>query len=480
MPAWPGFTGPSYRSRSLDVSPERTINMYGEVADAGGTPPQLVLYGMPGLRRRRTFVQGPVRGLYTASNGRVFAVSGSRLSEVFSAGPPVERGTLVSTTGLVSMTDNGLLLALVDGAHGYGLDFTTQAFSATTDTDFHGGATIAFLDGRFVWNVPGTGQYQWSELYSPSIDSLAFATAEARPDPLVGLLVSQRELWLFGTQTTEVLYSTGDPFTPFQRLPGAFQEVGSVGPWVAQALGNTVIWVTQNTQGQGVVVAAQQYQPRRISTPPIEWALSQSRRLAEAVGMAYSQAGHSWYGLYVPDLETSYWYDVSTQQWSERGTLWANSLRVVSGDDPVWYPWRPYVHTFGHGQHLVGSWEAGTLWTLDPTCYTDDDRPLVRQRITPTLRQDQDWVQLTRLRVHLETGVGLDGGVVPGSDPQVMLRLSRDGGRIWDNARWASAHRLGQSGRTVEWRRLGRARQFTAEVSVSDPVPVTILGASLA
>jgi hypothetical protein len=153
---------------------------------------------------------------------------------------------------------------------------------------------------------------------------------------------------------------------------------------------------------------------------------------------------------------------------------------MVSGDDPVWYPWRPYVHTFGHGQHLVGSWEAGTLWTLDPTCYTDDERPLVRMRVSPTLRQEQEWLQIARLRLHIETGVGLDHGLVPGSDPQVMLEVSRDGGHTFDNARWASAHRLGGYGRTVEWRRLGRARQFTLRVSVSDPVPVTILGATIA
>lgn len=473
-----GFVGPSARARVLDGGAERTINFQLELVDTGVTPPRLALQGIPGLRPVVQLPRGPVRALYTATNGRVFAVGGDRVYELAVGGQVGERGRLQSPLGMVSMTDNGLMLALVDGAHGYGLTFATNAFGAHQDPDFRGGDTIGFLDGRFVVNIPGTGQYQWSALYSPAIDGLAFATAEARADPLVGLLVDHRELWLFGTQTTEVLYSTGDPFQPFQRLPGGMLEVGSVGPHVLASIANTVFWVSHSQDGQGVVLAAQGFEPRRISTPAVEYALAQSSRLAEAVGLTYTQEGHSWYGLYVPDLETSWFFDLATHQWTERGSLWANSLHRVSSD-PHWYPWRGVVHTFGLGRHLVGSWENGAVYALDPAYYRDGTRELVRMRVAPTLRSEQEWVQLARLRVHMATGVGRDHGEEPGRNPQVLLRLSRDGGHTWDNARWGTAHAIGQYGRTVEWRRLGRGRQLTAEVSVSDPVPVSFFGASV-
>jgi hypothetical protein len=452
--------------------------MYTELCESGVSKPSLHLYGIPGLRRVTEFSTGPIRALYTATNGRVFCVAGNTLHELFQGGRAQARGTLLTKTGLVSMADNGLLLVLLDGTSRYGLTLATNLWSTNTDEDFLPGDTLGFLDGRFVWNVSGTGQYQWSELYSPSIDGLAFATAEARADPLVGVLVDHRELWLFGTQTTEVMYSTGDPFLPFQRLPGALIETGSVGPWVMASLGNTVFWVSHNVHGQGVVLAAQGYQPQRISTAPVEWALSQSQRLSEAVACVYTMEGHSWYGLYIPDLETSWWYDMSTQHWSERGTLMAGSLRLPE-PDPEFYPWRPYVHTYGAGTHLMGSWESGMIYALDATCYTDDTYALVRRRVAPVVRQEQEWLTFQRLRVLMETGVGLDGGVVPGTDPQVRLRLSRDNGHTWESARWASAGRQGQYGHVVEFRRLGRARQFTAEVSIDAPVPVVILGATL-
>jgi hypothetical protein len=228
--------------------------------------------------------------------------------------------------------------------------------------------------------------------------------------------------------------------------------------------------VSASSRGQGTVLAAQGYQPQRISTPAVEWALSQSTRLQEAVAMTYTQEGRGWYGVTVPDLETSWWYDLSTQQWSERATL---------AHDGSLYRWRPYVHTLAWGSHLVGSWQSGTLYTLDPQCYTDDEQPLLRRRVTPHVRQEQEWLGLNRLRVHLETGVGRDHGVVPGENPQAMLRLSRDGGHVWERPQWAAVGRIGHYGQTCEWRRLGRARQFTFELSITDPVPVTLLGATV-
>lgn len=463
-----GFIGGSTAARSPDASAARSINLFP--VDTGSTPPQLALQSIPGLRRWTVLPASSIRALYTATNGRVFCVAGASLVELDVGGRATPRGTLRSDIGVVHLTDNGLMLVAVDGPTAYGMTFVDNVFRANQDPDFHGGDTIGFLDGRFVVNVPGTGQFQWSELYSPSMDALAFATAEARADPLVGLLVDHRELWLFGTQTTEVLYSTGDPFTPFQRLPGALSEVGSVGPHVMAALNNTVFWVSSSPRGQGLVLAAQGYQPQRISTPAVEYALGQSRRLHEAVALTYTQDGHGWYGLMVPDLETSWFYDTSTQVWSERTTL---------AYDGSLYRWRPYVHTLAWGAHLVGSWESGTLYTLDPQCYTDDEKPLLRRRVTPHVRQEQEWLQIGRLRVQMETGVGRDHGGEPGVVPDVMLRLSRTNGHTWERPLWASAGAIGQYGRPVEWRRLGRARQWCFEISVTDPIPVTFLGATV-
>jgi PKD repeat protein len=67
----------------------------------------------------------------------------------------------------------------------------------------------------------------------------------------------------------------------------------------------------------------------------------------------------------------------------------------------------------------------------------------------------------------------------PGADPQVMLRLSNDGGKTWITEQWRSAGRVGEYLRRVRWNRLGCARRRVFEVSVTDPAPWKITGAYL-
>ena len=67
----------------------------------------------------------------------------------------------------------------------------------------------------------------------------------------------------------------------------------------------------------------------------------------------------------------------------------------------------------------------------------------------------------------------------PGEDPQVMLRLSNDGGKNWISEQWRSAGKLGEYDHRVRWNRLGMARRRVFEVSVTDPIPWRITGAYL-
>jgi hypothetical protein len=84
------------------------------------------------------------------------------------------------------------------------------------------------------------------------------------------------------------------------------------------------------------------------------------------------------------------------------------------------------------------------------------------------------------MQLDCETGVGLNTG--QGSDPQVMLRWSDDGGHTWSNEHWRSMGKIGQYGHRVIWWRLGattKLRDRVYEVSGTDPVRVYIMGAEL-
>lgn len=65
----------------------------------------------------------------------------------------------------------------------------------------------------------------------------------------------------------------------------------------------------------------------------------------------------------------------------------------------------------------------------------------------------------------------------PGGDPQVMLRISNDGGKTWVAEVWRDAGKVGEYLRRVRWNRLGAARRRVFEIAVTDPIQWRITGA---
>jgi hypothetical protein len=53
--------------------------------------------------------------------------------------------------------------------------------------------------------------------------------------------VDHREIWLFGNNTTEIWINIGDPDFPFQRIQGAFLEIGCAAPYSVAKADNSLI-----------------------------------------------------------------------------------------------------------------------------------------------------------------------------------------------------------------------------------------------
>lgn len=110
---------------------------------------------------------------------------------------------------------------------------------------------------------------------------------------------------------------------------------------------------------------------------------------------------------------------------------------------------------------------------LTPTTTT---YPIRRMRRFMLPSSDSNYrMFLGTLELLMRTGVGLSAGdaadpPVLGSDPQVMMRISRDGGQTWDAERWESAGEQGRWNDRVRWLRNGSYRNGVLEITVSDPV----------
>ena len=112
--------------------------------------------------------------------------------------------------------------------------------------------------------------------------------------------------------------------------------------------------------------------------------------------------------------------------------------------------------------------------SIDYTTDVNDDY-IRRVRRSPAVFADHAQIEFAALEVFLQSGLGTASG--QGSDPQVMLRSSNDGGQTWGNERSGSAGAQGAYTTRVRFRRLGASRDRVFEVSVTDPIPWRIVDA---
>jgi hypothetical protein len=372
------------------------------------------------------------------------------------------------------MSDNGTQLFVAANGPSYIYNATTNVFAPITDPDFPGAVTVGFLDGYFVFNEPNS-QKVWvtSLLDGLSVDPLDFASAEGSPDGLISLIVDHREAWLFGTNSVEVWYDAGNADFPLQRIQGAFNEIGCIAPYSVAKLDNSLFWLGADARGRGVVYRANGYTGQRVSTHAVEWQIQQYGNLSDALAYTYQQDGHSFYVLIFPTANTTWVYDAATQAWHERAG-WNNGSFTRH---------RSNCQMAFNSEVIVGDFENGNIYAFDLDDYSDNgqiQKWLRSWRALPTGQNNLKRTAHHSLQLDVETGVGLNVG--QGSDPEVMLRWSDDGGHTWSNYHTASIGKIGEYYRRVFWRRLGmtlKLRDRVYELSMTDPVKVAIMGAEL-
>jgi hypothetical protein len=516
------------------------VNLYPEVIPEGGKEPAY-LQRCPGLTVKATVGTGPIRGVYSLGS-YLYVVSGSefyRLTTTYAANKIGD----VTGIGPVSIADNGTQIFIACNPDGYIYNTDTLAFAQITDPDFPGAVNVGYLDGYFVFNEPNS-QRVWvtALLDGLSVDPLDFASAEGSPDGLVSLIIDHREAWLFGTNSVEVWYNSGDPDFPLSRIQGAYNEIGCIAPYSVAKMDNSVFWLGADARGQGIVYRANGYQGVRISTHAVEFAIQGYGNLADAVGYTYQQDGHTFYVLNFTDADTTWVFDAATGAWHERAGFRNGDFKRHRGN----------CHARFNGVPIIGDYQNGKVYEFDLDIYADDGQTQKWLRSWRALAPGANDLKRTThhsLQIDCETGVGLagrdqfdgpgmilledDGRIllenngtivnigtlgtelleeittedgdtiyvtgydgstsgfllledqspaVLGANPQLMLRWSDDGGHTWNGERQVSMGRVGQYGTRVIFRRLGmtlKLRDRVYEISGTDPVKVAIMGAEL-
>lgn len=536
----PNLFGISLYAKSHNVTSQSRLNCYLEV-QPGDDRAKVAVYGTPGLTLFTSFGDTPVRGLYQRGDF-LYAVHRGVFYEVNNAAVKTAKGMIGTTQGRVYMADNGTQLMLTDGVNGYIYYFnsvasvgitsitnvgtlatltttaphglisgrpitvtgaTPAAYNVTnaqvtvtgantftynmlsnpggnatvvgsysvpnfvqiTDPDYPGARTVDWQDGYFIVNQPAGQRFYVSGINQGlDWDALDFASGESNPDRIVAVFSDNSTLYLFGDVTTEFWTNSGNTDFPFNRISGGATEWGCAAINSIVKYDNSVAFLAKNRMGQVIVARMSGYVPQRISTPELEFTINNYPAVSDATVFTYMLGGHPMLQINFPSGNASWLYDGLSNCWSQVQSYGLGRHRAEIGIN--------YLDKI-----MVTDYLNGNLYRLSPLSYTDNGDPIVMEIISRHLCENDKRMIVDKLQLDMETGVGLVDG--QGSNPQIMLAISKDGGHTYDAEQWTDIGPIGEFGTLAIWRQLGVARDWVFKFRITDPIKRVILGSDV-
>ena len=332
---------------------------------------------------------------------------------------------------------------------------------------------VEFLDTYFIALVKDSQNFITSDpedgttWNNPANSYQVSVFAENTP----GMIVNQRELWLFGNKRTVVYSSTTDPLTVFQPIPGAFIEEGIDAPDSLTRLDNSIFWLAKDERGRVIGRRANGWTPVRVSNHAVETIWENYSTTSDAVGYAWQMNGHIFWQLWFPTADATWVYDAATGQWHQR------TFRPLAGPSAQAHRSRSFMFAFNKmllGDRSTGAiyWQTqpvfqGGLWLNSADQVDGATNNIERKRRAPMVSKEQQWAFHTQIQIYLETGLANTSGA--GSNPIVSLRYSDDGGHTWSNEQFAASGKIGAYRTRVVFRRKGRSRGRIYELNLHRP-----------
>jgi hypothetical protein len=210
--------------------------------------------------------------------------------------------------------------------------------------------------------------------------------------------------------------------------------------------------------------------PVGLSTPAIDAEWQSYSTVSDAYCLSYPWNGHKFVVVHFPTANKTWGFDISTNIWHERESMDMNG-RLLGR-------WCGNCHVTCYDKELIGDAYSGQVGYLDASTYTEFGNTTRGRLVSPPISDpDRKRLFIPRLELDIEAGVGINVG--QGSDPQWMMRHSKDGGRTFTNIqRWKSAGGIGNYRTRLRWLKYGQAREHVFEATTTDPVKRTLIAAS--
>jgi len=441
--------------RNKKNSQELLVNMMA-VTHVGQPKNNFTLQSTVGFIEAHAFIGENILGIHTVKE-IVYIVTSGGFYKADSLSNIVRIGNVAFEAGtqVVSIEDNGFDVVIV-GGNGYYYNIDSNTLNDyDSDPAYYTSDTVAFMDGYFIFNRRDTFQFFISDLYSTNLTASNFASKEANPDNLMGVVVSNRSLWLIGRRSTEIWSNIGAKNFPFLRVSGAVHEIGTSNAKTISKIWDSVFFLGSD----GAVYQTSGYRFSRVSTQAIEFYLrKQAINTAEA--FTYSEEGHAFYCLTINNIYT-FVYDVKNQLWHNRSSFRVSRWRL-----------KEIIQYSVTNQNLGIDYSNGKLYQVSLKYPTEAGEIITREMYSSPIHNGVNLATMSEYQIDMVTG-GLEE---PTTDGLIKLQFSDDGGSTWSNIKEAKTGKLADFNKRVAFRRLGRFRQRTMKIIYQEPTQLQVLG----
>lgn len=421
---------------------------------------------------------------YVVSANKVYAVNPRSGISTFLFNIPSFMGPVYAAECTASNlpTPPGQVL-FVDGAAAYCWNYLTNTVSVAlpgaVNTSISQAVPSALVgqDGFALVNNTGTNQL-WQSNFGDfsTFPASQYSTNFSSSDSIVALAGIHREVWVFKSRTVEVNIDSGTAGAPgfnFSILQGVDIPVGCTAPGSVAKLKDGLIWLGGDETGDGVVFHANGYQAAPVSTYTISQIIQAMPISSDAIGFVHQWSKHWFYELTFPTANITFVFDLTTKKWHQRASF--SEVGFARN--------RSNCHCMVGSNDWIGDYQNGNIYTYGQNVFTDagvNRRWLRSWRALPEDQETSKAFSVDFLNIFFETGMT----VPPGTNPQICLRWSYDGGYTWPGSRFIPLGQVGQTAWKVFTNRLGstgfnKGTDLVFEISGSDPINIKITGAEV-
>ncbi len=350
---------------------------------------------------------------------------------------------------------------------------------STAGGDLVTALTGTYADGTFYVQRPQGGtpdlgrQVNFSAINDGTHwNGLDFFTKEAYPDYIESIMADRGQLYIFGTNSSEVWQNDLNTGVQ-QRIQGAVAREGSVARFAPVSMQQHIYYLGTSDGGSTVAYRVDGYTPTRISTHAIEeqWDIESSLdSTGDAWGWWYVEDGHYFWVINLAAGASTWVYDATEKTWHQRlGWDGANFGSYLFGT-------HTFVQWWGTGGlHLVGDRGSAKVYVMRSDIYTGpDNTDIKRVRALPYIYAGMgNRVYVNRVDLNMATGL-----VPSGAAPNITLEWSADNGATWDAPQSASIGTHGQTDLRVFWIAQGSGpTSLVPRFSITSKAAVTLIDA---